>query len=97
MQDLWGFFRVNFPYYSHVRIPKDMGIVWEAGRSQVFFWNHRPPRSLDLTAYIFSFLDVCTKITSALSISMGLREVPGFGRRKHPHKQRGICEFGWEM
>lgn len=31
--------------------------------------------SLDLTACIFSFLDVCTKITSALSISMGLREV----------------------
>ena len=57
-------------------------------------WNHRPPRSLDLTAYIFSFLDVCTKITSALSISMGLREVPGFGRRKNPHKQRVVNLLG---
>ena len=38
----WDPFMVSFPYYFHttpIRIPKDMGIVWETYHKGVPFWG----------------------------------------------------------
>ena len=48
----------SFPYYSHtipIRIPKDMGIVWEAYHKQVPLLGV-PENPIDTYIYIYSYI-----------------------------------------